>query len=113
MKKYAKFYFKGGLIITGERKDVEIGYNPYMKKIHPVSVKITPLESVWTGNLHFTVHFPITFALWDLLRVVLVEDYLSTETEVKTFLIVKENPKHFYRYWKRVAEKLETLSGKV
>lgn len=106
--KYAKFYFKGGLIITGLAENVKVVYSPYIKN-HPVSIEITPLESVWTGNMHFTTHAKITFNLWDLISVVLVENYLSTEGKVKTYLTVKENPKNYKIYWLSVAKKVEKL----
>lgn len=107
MKKYARFYFKGGLIITGVAKYTKVGYNPYMKD-HPISLKITPLESVWSGSLHFTTHFPITFGLWDLEQIILVKDYLSCESDTEIFLKVKKNPKHYFEYWKKIAKKIET-----
>lgn len=108
MYKYAIFYFKGGLKITGVAKDTLVLYNEFMKD-HPIAIKITPLESVWTGSLHFVTHTYIRFSLWDLNRVDLVEDYLCNDTRIKSYLVVKENPKRFYSYWKRIARKLERL----
>lgn len=106
--KYGRFYFKGGLIITGVLADVEVKYNPHMKD-HPVAVKIIPLEQIWTGNIHIITHSSVRFALWDLEQVTLVEDYLCEESRTRVALTVRENPKRFYSYWKSVARRLEKL----